>query len=162
MHFKIHTDLRQCALSSYLSFNNLPVSVACGCGSWLCRRASLGWVENGWPRDPRSTKGRSKVEAQEDTASRAWSDKAGLIRAGRRLTRPRWHRWRLYVCLCVHVCVWVGRGKGGGGFNLGLCLNLVCSGTAENNREGDKRARRLVKKHNAWTSSITLQQMISL
>lgn len=39
----------------------------------------------------------------------------------------------VYVCGCVGVCV--GRGKGGCGLDLGLCLDLVCSGTAEKDKE---------------------------
>lgn len=42
-------------------------------------------------------------------------------------------------CVCARVCgcgcVGVGRGKGRCGLDLGLCLDLICSGTAEKDRK---------------------------
>ena len=116
-------------LCSFISFDGLPVSGACGCGSWLGRRTSPGWVENRWPLVPRSTKGRSKGQSSEGTASRAWDEEAGLVRAGSKLIGPPWHCWGLYVCVFVCVCVCVclggvcvsvcvGKGKGGMWFRL--------------------------------------------
>lgn len=97
-------------LRPFISFHGLPVSGACGCGSWLGRRTSPGWVENRWPLVPRSTKGGggSKGQSSEGTASRAWDEEAGLVRAGSKLIGPPWHCWGLYVCVYSFVCVWGG------------------------------------------------------
>lgn len=119
-------------LLPFPSLHRLPISAAGGCDTWLGRRASPGWLENRWPLDPRSKQGRSNVRAQRAQPQGSEVKRQGLSERAAGWSAP------LGIaedCTCVRVCyVWGGE-KGGGGVEWGLCLDLVCSGTAGTERE---------------------------
>lgn len=114
---------------------------------------------------PGRRKGRSKGQSSEGTASRVWGEEAGLVRAGSRLLRPPWHCWVLYVwafvcalvCTCTRLSMCGEGEKGGCGLDLGLCLNLVCSGTAR-----ERKTKEKVVSHVARSLSVPSKTIISL
>lgn len=150
MCLRMQTDLTKCnpllVAGALLSFHNLPVSGACGCVSWLARRASPGSVENRWPLVPRSTKGRSKIKAQRAQPQGSEVKRRGLSERAAGWSGPlgiaedcMCERLCVYVCGCIGVCV--GRGKGGMWFRFRTALTwyaLALQRKTERDKRGGK------------------------
>ena len=128
MCLTMHVDLIECnpllfaCALSFLFMVYLWVGRVDVAPGWAGGRPLVEWKTGGlW--FPGRQRGGSKGQSSEGTASRAWDEEAGLVRAGSKLIGPPWHCWGLYVCvfvfcvcggMCVCVCrCMCGEGEGG-------------------------------------------------